>query len=295
MRFVINPFTELLDVASLVGSGAPPVETLTGNDGVVVGANPTTFNINVLGNNSTGINITGNAGTNTLTVAGIASSTTQVGTTAYATNAQAAAQASTSVALTPSNITSMFSTNPLPASQGGTGLSSPAAHSLIVTEGSSAFTVLGVASNGELPIGSIGSDPVLATLTAGTGITITNGPGSITIAATTGTLTWQTISASQTLAVDNGYICVSPGGALALALPSVSAVGNIIEVTVDGATSWSITQGAGQQIRIGNATTTAGVGGSLTSTQQGDSIRMVCSVANLKWNVLSPLGNPTIV
>jgi hypothetical protein len=105
---------------------------------------------------------------------------------------------------------------------------------------------------------------------------------------------WTAITASQTLAVNNGYICVSPGGALSLLLPAVSAVGNIIEVTLDGSTSFTITQGAGQQIRIGNATTTAGVGGSIASTQQGDSVRMVCSVANLKWNVLSSMGNPTV-
>ena len=295
VRFIVNPFTEKLDAASLTGSGAPPVETISGNDGTPVGPNPVTFNLSLVGNNATGINIGGNPGTFTLTVSGIPSSTTQVGTTRYATNAEAAAQTIGTAALTPSNITSLFSTHPLPSSQGGTGLSSPAAHSLIVTEGSSAFTVLGVAGNGELPIGSIGSDPVLATLTAGAGISITNGPGSITITSTTDTAVWQTITASQTLAVSNGYICISPGGALALLLPAVSSIGNVIEVVLDGATSFSITQGAGQSIRIGNTATTAGVGGSITSTQQGDSIRMVCSVANLKWNVLSSMGNPTIV
>ena len=107
--------------------------------------------------------------------------------------------------------------------------------------------------------------------------------------------TWKTITTSQALTVDTGYICISPGGALSLSLPAVSAVGNIIEITLDGSTSFSITQGAGQQIRVGNLATMAGVGGSLTSTQQGDSIRMVCSVTNLKWNVLSSMGNPIIV
>ncbi len=115
------------------------------------------------------------------------------------------------------------------------------------------------------------------------------------LSAITGTLAWTTITASQTLATDHGYICVSAGGALALALPASSAVGDIIEVTLDGATSWSITQGVGQQIRMGSSQTTSGAGGSLTSTAQGDSIRMVCSVANTKWNVLSSMGNLTVV
>jgi hypothetical protein len=122
-----------------------------------------------------------------------------------------------------------------------------------------------------------------------------NGPGTITISATATTFTWSTISASQTLDVNNGYIAIAPGGALSLALPAVSAVGDTIEVTLDGSTSIAITQSAGQQIRLGNQATTAGVGGSLTSTQQGDTLRMVCSVANLKWNILSSMGNFTVV
>ena len=77
---------------------------------------------------------------------------------------------------------------PLAATQGGTGLVSPTAHSLLVAEGASAFTALGSATNGQLPIGSTGADPVLATLTQGSGISITNAAGSITIAASGGGL-----------------------------------------------------------------------------------------------------------
>lgn len=292
MRFQINPFTDRLDISGQ-GPGTTSVDFLTGNSGGAVSADAG-FNIFVLGDNNSGIDTIGNLAPSTLTIFGLASSTTQVGTTRYSTNAEAAAQSSTTTALTPSNITSMFSTFPLPASQGGTGLSSPAAHQLMVTNGSSPFTLLGTAANGALPIGSIGSDPVLNTITAGTGITVTNGPGTITIAATSGTFTWTFISASQTLAVENGYIC-GGGGALSLALPATSVVGDIIEITLDGSTSFTVTQSAGQSIKFGSSVTTTGVGGSITSTQQGDSIRMVCSVANLRWNILSCMGNPTIV
>lgn len=128
-------------------------------------------------------------------------------------------------------------------------------------------------------------------------VSVAGNPGTstLTISTSGAGLSWSAISASQTLVVKNGYICVSPGGALSLALPATSVVGDVIVVTLDGSTSFTITQSAGQQIRIGNAATTAGVGGSLASTQQGDSIFMVCSVANLKWNVLSSMGNPTVV
>lgn len=179
-------------------------------------------------------------------------------------------------------------------SSGGTGVSNPTAHTLPVAEGALPFNFLGPLTNGQLLIGSTGADPVPATITGGTGISIVNTAGNITINSSGG-LTWQTITANQTLAINNGYICVSPGGALSLALPAVAPVGSEIEVTLDGATSWTITQGAGQQIRLGNVQTTSGVGGSLASTAQGNSIRLVCSVANTKFNVVSSMGNITVV
>jgi hypothetical protein len=150
-------------------------------------------------------------------------------------------------------------------------------------------------SDGQVIIGSSSTSPAASTLTAGTGVTITNASHSITINATGSGMTWTAISANQTLAINNGYICVSPGGALSLALPTTAAVGSIIEVTLDGATSWTITQGAGQQIRIGTSQTTSGAGGSLASTAQGNTVRFVCSVANNKFNVLSSIGNITVV
>lgn len=64
---------------------------------------------------------------------------------------------------------------------GGTGAITLTDGGLLVGSGTSAITALGVASNGQIPIGDGTTDPVLATLTAGSGITITNGAGSITL------------------------------------------------------------------------------------------------------------------
>jgi hypothetical protein len=49
------------------GSGGAVVETLTGNVGGAVGPDGS-FNINIIGNNATGINVIGMPGTNTLTI-----------------------------------------------------------------------------------------------------------------------------------------------------------------------------------------------------------------------------------
>lgn len=152
-----------------------------------------------------------------------------------------------------------------------------------------------VTANGQLLIGSTSAPNIrVATLTEGTGINITNGAGSITIAAAGGGLDWSNIGANQTLAVNNGYFC-STGGALSLALPSSSSVGDAIAVSLVGSTSWTITQGAGQQIRIGNTTSTLGAGGSIASTAQGDSIWLVCQTANTIWvAVNNPVGALTV-
>jgi len=126
------------------------------------------------------------------------------------------------------------------------------------------------------------------------GITTTGVGNTVTISVSGSGLTWSLISANQALVSNHGYI-VNGGAAISLSLPAASALGDIIEVTLDGATSFAITQGAGQQIRLGNQQTTSGAGGSMTTTQAGDTIRMVCQTANLKWNVLSSMGNLTVV
>lgn len=70
---------------------------------------------------------------------------------------------------------------------GGTGLSNPTAHSLLVAEGASNFVALGAATNGQIPIGSTGADPVLANITSSdASVTISNGAGSINLAVPAG-------------------------------------------------------------------------------------------------------------
>ena len=108
-------------------------------------------------------------------------------------------------------------------------------------------------------------------------------------------LVWNLITVNTVGVTNNGYIAVSPGGALTVSLPAISAVGDIFELVLDGAASWQLTQAAGQQVRYGNVTTTLGAGGSVSSTAQGDAIRLVCRAANTLWTALSWIGNLTIV
>lgn len=71
---------------------------------------------------------------------------------------------------------------PVTVSQGGTGLATITDHGIMLGSGAGAVTPLGVATDGQIPIGSSGADPVLAAITPGDGIDVTNAAGSITVA-----------------------------------------------------------------------------------------------------------------
>src|SRR5215467_9542417 len=65
---------------------------------------------------------------------------------------------------------------------GGGGISGATNHGIVIATGTSTGTSLGVATNGQLPIGSTGLNPVPAPLTGTANqISVTNGAGSITL------------------------------------------------------------------------------------------------------------------
>lgn len=169
-------------------------------------------------------------------------------------------------------------------------------HSLLLG-GATSHTIgnLGVASNGQLPIGSAGADPTLATLTPGTGIGITNGAGSITINSTGAGLSWTDVTGtSQAIAVNNGYTANNVG-LVTLTLPATAAYGSVVSVVGKGAGGWKVAQNSGQTIHFGSVNTTTGAGGSLASTNQFDVLSILCTVANTDFTVLDSIGNLTVV
>lgn len=185
---------------------------------------------------------------------------------------------------------------------GSAGVIADSAHIRIGTNGTQTSTFIvgidgvNVGSTAKVvTMGTAGTADQLgtATITAGTGISITPGANTITIDAIASGMAWSVINADQTAVVSNGYFC-NKAGTLLLALPAVSVVGDTIEVcNINNATGIQITQAAGQQIFIANTSTTLGAAGTLTSTQIGDSLKLVCSAANTTWRVLSMIGNWT--
>jgi hypothetical protein len=187
--------------------------------------------------------------------------TTTVGTSAFVLT-------SNGVGLAPTYQAIPAMTSPLPIIQGGTN-----ATSMATTDGVVYF-----------------DGTSLVTTSAGTAtyVLTSNGPGvapTYQPAGSTG-MSWVTVTGtSQAMAGNTGYIA-NNAGLVTFTLPMTSSVGDTIIIEGLGAGGWTITAN-GNTIRFGNQSTT----GSLSSTNQYDSLTLRCIVANTTWTVNGPVGN----
>lgn len=107
-----------------------------------------------------------------------------------------------------------------------------------------------------------------------------------------GGVTYNTVTGTtQLMANNNGYI-TNNSSQITLTLPATSPIGSILEIIGLGAGGWKIGQTAGQNVQIGSVSSTVGTSGSVVSSNQFDSIRLVCIVANLTWSTIgAPQSN----
>ncbi len=143
--------------------------------------------------------------------------------------------------------------------------------------------------------GSFTTSGANITLTA-SGATNVTLPTSGTLATTSQTVIWSAVNASAAIAVNTGVITTG-GSLVTLTLPSTAAVGSVFYVTgsAAGTGGWRIAQNSGQTINFGSVATTSGTGGSLSSSNQYDSVFLVCTAANTNFSVISAQGNLTYV
>lgn len=142
-------------------------------------------------------------------------------------------------------------------------------------------------------VATMGADPITfeSNVVAGTGVTKTNN----TLVVTGAGIGWTVVTGTtQAAAVNQGYFA-NNALLVTVTLPATASVGATVRVAGMGNGGWAVAQNAGQSIRMGNVTTTTGVGGSLASTDIGDAVEIVCRVANTEWMVLSMVGNVTWV
>jgi hypothetical protein len=96
------------------------------------------------------------------------------------------------------------------------------------------------------------------------------------------------------MAVSSGYIA-NNAALVTLTLPSTATVGSQIFVTGEGAGGWRIAQNSGQIIHFGNTDTTTGTSGQLNSTHRRDTLQLVCVTADTDWNIVTSIGNISVV
>lgn len=94
------------------------------------------------------------------------------------------------------------------------------------------------------------------------------------------------LSAPQALNTNTAYVFTQ--GDFEYALPTVSAKNDLLELKLQGANSYTVTQGDGQSITVGDSSSTVGTAGSMTCgvmdpEGQGDWIRLKCTEANKTW------------
>lgn len=206
-----------------IGAGSPGIDTITSNSGGAVSPDGG-GDLDFLGDNTSGINIVGTPASNLQTVFGLQSSESQRGTVELATAAETTTGTSNSLAVHPSGL--------------NTKLGAQTANGLIYGQGGAGSNLgaLAEATNGQLPIGSTGNPPTLATLTAGTNVTITNGAGSITIDANSQdfivniTALDDTDSPYVVLSTDFYMTCNVTSGVLTIQLPNAPTTGRIFVV-----------------------------------------------------------------
>ena len=150
----------------------PDIEFVQGNDGIPVPPNPTTHIVILLGDNTQGVNTSGNAGTYTETITMFDATESQKGVVLLASNAETVAGAVTTKATTPDDIKAK--------------LGAQTSHGLAYGAGQTGVVAwLAEAADGQIPIGQTGGVPVLANITSMNGsVTITNGPGTIDLSVT---------------------------------------------------------------------------------------------------------------
>jgi len=137
---------------------------------------------------------------------------------------------------------------------------------------------------------------LLSLITAGTNISVTFSGGNLVIAGTgSASIGWNNVTTtSVNMIADAGYVA-NNAGLVTLTLPATASFGTIVYVQGFGAGGWQVAQNAGQHIQVGVLASTVGATGYIASTNQYDSIALVCVVANTVWTSLAGIqGNITV-
>jgi hypothetical protein len=243
----------------------PAIDTLTGNSGGPVGPDGS-GNVNVIGSGD--VTVTGNPGTNTLTI-----SLTGSEAESFVTDSGTA-------------VPVLGVLNVL----GGTGIVTSGAGNTVTIDAD-----VDVATTYTADAGT--ATPALNNINVlgGTSISTTAAGSTVTIDFTgAAAFTWNEIVGPTVMSVNNGYVTNS-GGLVTATLPAVAAFGDIVAIGQKGLGAARVAQNAGQTIHFGTSSTTTGALGYIQSTAQYDTLDLLCITANTDWMVRGAQGNWTVI
>jgi len=108
-----------------------------------------------------------------------------------------------------------------------------------------------------------------------------------------GVTSWVTVTSStQTVAPGIGYVANNPLVPVVFTIPITFPFGKVFRIVGRGSEGWSIAQQIDQIIHYGAEDTTTGVLGGLSSTNRHDCVEILCTVADLEFEVINgPQGN----
>lgn len=208
--------------------------------------------------------------------------------------------------------------SPIPISEGGTNVTSLTdIEGVIIYNGTGMVTVNpGIAnrvltSNGPLlppTFQAISSSGAITTINGnsgsvtpttgavsivGSGGITTSGSGStLTITGSGTAVTWNNVTGTtQAMAVNNGYVSNAGASLVTFTLPTTAAIGDEVSIMGSGSGLFTIAQNSGQTIHANGGDSTTGVGGTVSSSGQYDSITLRCNVANTDFVLYRSTGN----
>jgi hypothetical protein len=189
------------------------------------------------------------------------------------------------------SVTTLNLTNPITVSEGGTGVTTFTPYGVVVAGSTTTAPLSDVdLTAGQVLVGT-STSPVAAYLTAGTGIAITTGQGSITITNTeagSGGVLWFDEATSFTGVAGSGYFV---SGVTTATLPASPVLGaTVIIQDVDPTNRVSISTGTTVLIQIGNVHTTATTG-YVQNTAQGDTLTLTYHDTDTTWYARGVQGN----
>ena len=162
-------------------------------------------------------------------------------------------------------------------------------YSILCFDLNSLPTWVSMNTNGVILIGSTNATPVAATITAGNGISISTGAGSTSVNLVSAV---NQNSSSVTMSGGNTYLINNGASLVTLTLAASPTAGDIYYIIGASSGGWTIAQNASQAIKLpGGVTTTAGVGGSLSSNNQYDCVTITYSEISNTFVATNIIGN----